>query len=175
MSARSVKLPLDKENPRVYLNDLLLRYVRHTMTAFAGYPPAYMLYYLCKSHEDRKTFDKKYLQGLDFEIGDRVCGVYVVGSRTDEQVVLDLDPPESYKGPKAEGMIVVEAELEDIKGESGDGTKEVEQHVVFKDHTVMWRKKGEGEKGPLESVVGRWVHGLMVRGLVEGGVRALMK
>ena len=140
------------------LNALLTRFVRHTMSSFSRYPPAYILYYLTKSPSDRQTFNAKYLQSLDFQPGDRVCGVYVVSSRSNNRVTLLLDAPKSYKGPRMEGMIVVEVEYE------GD-------EVEFRNHTIMWRKKGEGEKGPLESAVGRWVHALMVRALVEGGVK----
>ncbi|KAF2658348.1 hypothetical protein K491DRAFT_593362 [Lophiostoma macrostomum CBS 122681] len=139
---------------------VLIRFVRHTMSSFSRYPPAYILYFLTKSPYDRQTFNAEYLQSLDFKSGDRVCGVYVVSSRSNNRVTLSLDAPESYKGPNAEGMIVVEVE---DRGEE----------VVFSNHTVMWRKKGTGERGPLESAVGRWVHGFMVRALVEGGVGAV--
>lgn len=64
-------------------------------------------------------------------------------------------------GPKAEGVLVVEV-------------REEEEEVVFVNHTVMWRKRGMEKKGVLEGGVGRWMHGGMVRGLVEGGVRAVM-
>jgi hypothetical protein len=142
------------------LNAMLTRFLRHTMSSFSRYPPAYILYYLTKSPSDRQTFNANYLRSLDFQPGDRVCGVYVVSATSCHHVTLSLDAPESYKGPKAEGMIVVEVEDEG-------------EEVQVRNHTVMWRKKGEGERGPLESAVGRWVHALMVRALVEEGVKKL--
>lgn len=83
------------------------------MSSFSLYPPAYIFYYLTRSPSVRQTFNAKYLGSLDFQPGDRVCGVYVVTSRSDNHVTLSLNAPESYKGPKMEGMIVVEVEDEE--------------------------------------------------------------
>lgn len=83
-------------------------------------------------------------------------------SREQERITLTLDAPASYKGPPVEGVLVVE-----IK-EEGD-------RVAFINHTVMWRERGKGSAVVLEGKIGRWMHALMVRGLVEGGMRRLCR
>ncbi|KAF2247765.1 hypothetical protein BU26DRAFT_487481 [Trematosphaeria pertusa] len=135
--------------------------LRHTMATFSRQPPAWGIWYLIKDAKDRGTFDSAYIRSLQFAPGDRVCGVYVVSSRDAERVTLALDAPESYSGPLVEGMLVVEV-------------KEEGSETTFINHTVMWREKGKGRAGALESAGGRWMHGLMVRRLVESGVQRLL-
>ncbi|OAK97412.1 hypothetical protein IQ06DRAFT_296558 [Phaeosphaeriaceae sp. SRC1lsM3a] len=140
---------------------MLTRYLRHTMADFARRPPAWGLWYLIKDAKDRATFDTAYIRSLQFVPGDRVCGTYVVTSRAGGRITLSLSAPESYAGPLVEGMLIAE-----IKEEGGQTT--------FTNHTVMWREQGKGSAGVLEGTVGRWMHGLMVRSLVEGAVRQLV-
>jgi len=135
--------------------------LRHTMAIFSRRPPAWGIWYLVKDSKDRSTFNSAYIRSLQFALGDRVCGVYVVSSRDAARVTLDLNAPESYTGPLVEGMLVVEIKEEGIE-------------TTFVNHTVLWREKGKGSTGVLESAGGRWMHGLMVRGLVESGVRQLL-
>jgi hypothetical protein len=130
------------------------------MSAFARSPPALGLWFLTKSAEDRRTFRKAYLESLGFEIGDRVCGVYKVTLSTPHLVILSFDVPKSYTGSVMEGLIAVQI-MQD------------KTSTVFANHTIMWRKKGQGQPGVLEGRLGRWIHGIMVRGLVEGGVNAV--
>ena len=137
------------------------RFLRHTMATFSGYPPAWGIWYLIKDTKDRDTFSLPYIQALEFVPGDRVCGVYVVSSRDEERIALTLDAPESYKGPVVEGMLVIEL-------------KDEENETTFINHTIMWREKGKGSAGVLESPGGRWMHGLIARGLVESGVQKLL-
>lgn len=141
--------------------ELLTLFLRHTMATFSKYPPAWGIWYLIKDDNDRNTFDPVYIRSLPFAPGDRTCGVYVVASRDAKRVTLTLDAPESYTGPLVEGMLVVE-----IQEEGGQ--------TNFVNHTVMWRERGKGRAGVLEGTGGRWIHGLMVRGLVENGVRRLL-
>jgi hypothetical protein len=141
--------------------EMLTLFLRNTMATFSRYPPAWGIWYLIKDSKDRSTFNSAYIRSLPFALGDRACGVYVVSSRDAARITLELNAPESYTGPLVEGMLVVE-----IK-EEGDET-------TFVNHTVMWREKGKGSGGILESTGGRWMHGLMVRGLVESGVRQLL-
>jgi hypothetical protein len=132
-----------------------------TMTTFSRYPPAWGIWYLLKSAQDRETFDPAYIRSLDFAPGDRVCGVYVVSSSDAARIVLALDAPESYAGPRVEGMLVVE-----VREEGG--------WTTFLNHTVMWREKGKGSAGVLETKFGRWMHAFMVRGLLDSGVTQLL-
>ncbi|CAG5154290.1 uncharacterized protein ALTATR162_LOCUS3546 [Alternaria atra] len=140
--------------------EMMVLFLRHTMATFSKRPPAWGIWYMIKDAKDRNTFNSAYIRSLQFVLGDRVCGVYVVTSRDKERITLTLDAPGSYKGPLVEGMLVVEVK------EEGDQT-------TFINHTVMWREKGKGNAGVLEGVVGRWMHGLMVRGLIESGVQKL--
>jgi hypothetical protein len=142
-------------------SSLVKQLIRTTMTTFSRYPPAWGIWYMLKSAEDRRTFDPTYIRSLDFAPGDRVCGVYVVRSSDAAHIVLDLDAPESYAGPRVDGLLAVE-----IREEDGS--------TVFMNHTVMWREKGMGSSGVLESKFGRWMHAFMVRGLLNGGVTQLL-
>jgi len=142
--------------------ELLVPFLRHTMAIFCTRPPAWGIWHMIKDAKDRESFNAAYIRSLRFAPGDRVCGVYVVTSRNGKRVTLTLDAPASYRGPSVEGLLVVE-----VKEEGGQTT--------FINHTVMWREKGKGSAGVLEGKFGRWMHALMVRGLVEGGVQQLCK
>jgi len=142
--------------------ELLVPFLRHTMAIFSTRPPAWGIWHMIKDAKDRESFNAAYIRSLGFAPGDRVCGVYVVTSRDDERIALTLDAPASYKGPSVDGMLVVEV-------------KEERQRIAFINHTVMWREKGKESAGVLEGKFGRWMHALMVRGLVEGGVHQLCK
>ena len=140
---------------------MLTLYLRHTMADFATRPPAWGIWYLIKDAKDRATFDAAYIRSLHFVPGDRVCGTYVVASRENRRIILALNAPESYRGPLVEGLLITEIT------EEGDQT-------TFANHTVMWREHGIGRAGVLEGTIGRWMHGLMVRSLVDGGVRHVL-
>lgn len=152
-------------------SEALTRYLRHTMTMFANSPPSWAIWFLLKDPEVRRTFSAQYINSLHFRPGDRVCGVYVVTRRSltpqssDEKVYLAIQPPKSYTGPVVEGILV--AELRDGRHQSGQ--------LFMTNHTIMWREKGKGSPAVLESAMGRSFHALMVRRLVDGGVRAMMK
>ena len=141
-------------------SEMLTLFLRHTMTAFSRYPPAWGLWYLTKNTKDRDTFNPTYIQSLQFIPGDRVCGVYIVTLRDRGCVTLTLDAPASYVGPRVEGLLVVEI-------------KEDGSQTAFSNHTVIWREKDRGSAGVLEGAVGRWMHGLQVRSLIENGVKQL--
>ena len=141
-------------------SEMMVLFLRHTMAIFSKRPPAWGIWYMIKDAKDRNTFDSTHIRSLQFVLGDRVCGVYVVASHDKERITLTLDAPGSYERLLVEGMLVIEVK------EEGDQT-------TFINHTTMWREKGKGNAGVLEGVVGRWMHGLMVRGLIESGVRKL--
>jgi hypothetical protein len=141
--------------------EMLTLFLRHTMATFTRYPPAWGIWYLTKGAKDRATFNTGYIRSLQFVPGDRVCGAYVVTLRDRDRVTLTLNAPESYVGPLVEGVLVIEI-------------KEEESQTVFVNHTVMWREKEKGSPGVLEGPVGRWMHRLLVRGLVEKAVQQLL-
>jgi hypothetical protein len=153
VSTASLRASLAPELPTLFL--------RHTMTLFSRSLPAWGIWYLLKSAKDRSTFDQAYIRSLRFEPGDRVCGVYVVTSKHMTRITLALDAPQSYTGPVVEGMLVVEVREEGNK-------------TTFVNHTIMWREKGRGSAGVLESAGGRWMHGLMVKRLVDSGIRQVL-
>lgn len=152
---------------------LLNTYLRTTMRMFTRTPQALLMRRLLTGRP-RHTFDAAYLSACAFAPGDRVCGVYVVSSRTSsssssysDRAVLALAPPvEGWSGPVVRGRLV--AAVEAVEGREG--------MVRAVNETVLWRRrrKGDGE-GPvfLEGWIGRWVHGFMVQWMMVGGVRAL--
>ncbi|KAI1464155.1 uncharacterized protein F4812DRAFT_214226 [Daldinia caldariorum] len=178
------------------LSGLLDSYLAATMTAFAGTAQAYFLKRVGAALEDTqraeefaKTFDPAYISACKFRPGDRVCGVYVVRSRSRSKgrVVLEVAPPEGWKGPAVEGVLVVGFDLEVAAGRGRKSEREkeregrgrsysseaVEGDVRFVNETVMWRERDGGVSTPLEGRVGRWLHTLMVRKLVVKGVQAV--
>ncbi|KAI1798525.1 hypothetical protein F4811DRAFT_203423 [Daldinia bambusicola] len=180
------------------LSGLLDSYLSATMTAFAGTGQGYFLKRLAAGLENRegaeeykRTFEAEYIAACKFRPGDRVCGVYVVRSRSRSKgrVVLEVAPPEGWTGPAVEGVLVVGFDLEVAGGRGRRSEREkereresrgrsysseaVEGDVRFVNETVMWREKDGGVSTPLEGRVGRWLHTLMVRKLVVKGVQAV--
>ncbi|KAH8204022.1 hypothetical protein TruAng_001833 [Truncatella angustata] len=146
-------------------------YMRTTMGLFARTPQAWFMRRIIGDPGVRRTFDAEYLDRCDFEVGDRVCGVYVVTSRTQpknrsdggttggEMVVLSLSPPEGWAGPVVRGSLIV--------GYNREG------HMIqLINETVLWREKKE-KPVFLEGVVGRWAHSFMVQWMVLRGLEAL--
>jgi hypothetical protein len=108
------QLPALKEDfgdePSLTLNDLLARYLRANMLTFTYTPQAPLLKWMCKAAEAKRTFDKDYLENLGFAVGDLVCGVFRVVVFEHGRIEMALDPHESFKGPRTEGMIVAKVE-----------------------------------------------------------------
>ncbi|KAI1655404.1 hypothetical protein F4813DRAFT_398502 [Daldinia decipiens] len=178
------------------LSGLLDSYVGATMAAFSWTPQALLLARMGAAVADpeayRRSFDADYLAACRFRPGDRVCGVYVVRSRSRSKgrVVLDLAPPEGWTGPVVGGVLVVgfdidvdrtgrgrrnerEREREGKGKGGGSGKDEGEGEIRFVNETVMWREKEGGKATLLEGWVGRWFHTMMARWLVVKGVEAV--
>ncbi|KAI8962573.1 hypothetical protein F5Y11DRAFT_185583 [Daldinia sp. FL1419] len=171
------------------LDGLLEAYLSATMTAFSWTPQALVMARMGSGVADpeayRRTFSAEYLAACRFRPGDRVCGVYVVRtrSRSKGRVVLDVSPPEGWKGPVVGGALVVGFDVERAgrgKGRSGrrgrgdsgaDG--EGADEIRFVNETVMWREKEGGKATLLEGRLGRWLHTFMARWLVVKGVAAV--
>lgn len=139
---------------------LLNTYIRTTMQAFSWTPQAMLMHFIIKDPAAKHTFDVSYLVDCNFQASDRVCGVYVVSSRSDERITLDLDPPVGWIGPIVKGCIVV-----GLEKAGGD-------EVRFVNETVLWRGKNE-KPTVLESAFGRWMHGFMISWMVVRGVAAV--
>lgn len=142
------------------LSGLLNIYVRTTMRAFSWTPQALLMRYIIKDTAAKQTFDASYLLNCNFQVSDRVCGVYVISSRSAERIVLDLAAPPGWTGPVVKGCIVVGVE------------KLVGNNVRFLNETVLWRETSE-KPTVLESTVGRWIHGFMVGWMIVKGVEAV--
>ncbi|KAK1759035.1 hypothetical protein QBC47DRAFT_370960 [Echria macrotheca] len=148
---------------------LLTRYIRATMTAFSGTPQVFLLKRMLPRDDGdtRRTFQREWIQTLDFNEGDRVNGFWRVAHRgrcggEEERVELVMDAPAGYQGPVVQGVVVVGMET---AGRDG---------VVFVNETWMWREKDE-RKVLLESAAGKWLHGLLSSWLVTRGLDALLK
>ncbi|KAI1453064.1 hypothetical protein F4805DRAFT_478764 [Annulohypoxylon moriforme] len=146
------------------LEGLLEAYLGATMRAFTWTPQALVMALMGSALGDpegyRRTFEALYLSECRFEIGDRVCGVYVVRSRRRGRAVLGLLPPPGWKGPVVTGAL-------NVGFDHIDGDK-----VKFVNETVMWRRVGE-KPTLLEGSVGRWLHTLMASWLVVKGIGAV--
>ncbi|KAI4597152.1 hypothetical protein KJ359_004664 [Pestalotiopsis sp. 9143b] len=141
---------------------LLDTYLRTTMRMFTRTPQALLMRRML-SGPPRHTFDAAYLSACAFAPGDRVCGVYVVSSRTASRAVLTLAPPtEGWSGPVVRGRLVAA-----VEGGDGGGM------VRTVNETVLWRRRHGEAPVFLEGWVGRWVHGFMVQWMMVGGARAL--
>lgn len=144
--------------PDVALPDLLTCLLRHNLATFAHFPQAWILR-LNTPSRDRHTFSAEYVQSSNFKEGDRICGVYRVIVRTENQVELSM-----VRGPVT-GRLVI--------GYAFDKDKEM---VIFSNETVMWipKDKEGGGKIPLENPLLRFFHEMAAWWLMDSGVRFLM-
>jgi hypothetical protein len=151
---------------------LMTTYLRTTMKAFTWTPQAFFLR-SAVGPDAKATFDADFLDALEFEVGDRVDGVYTVsyrGARSgepEERVEMMLDPPESYHGPVVQGMIISGIEL--LPGDGEEATQ-----AVFINETWLWRRL-EDKPTLLEGAVGRWLHSLLAQWLVVKGLKAVSR
>ncbi|ETS75182.1 hypothetical protein PFICI_13666 [Pestalotiopsis fici W106-1] len=166
------------------LSGLLDTYLRTTMRLFTYTPQAWLMRRLMTDPEARRTFETGYLSSCDFAVGDRVCGVYVVTSRSaprqeeDEEgretVVLVLAPPQGWTGPVVKGRLIAVLEEEEQKEEDMEGGNGV-RTIRAVNETVLWRRR-EGEAPVfLEGAVGRWLHAFMVQWMVIRGVQTVKR
>lgn len=151
---------------------LLETFLRTTMALFARTPQAWLIRRAITDSNAKLTFNEQYLGKCNFEVGDRVCGAYVVtfrdtigtvgnGDDVGEIVVLSLSPPDCWTGPVVQGRLVV-------------GFQKVHDGVRLINETILWRRK---EEKPvfLEGVVGRWTHAFMVQWMMVRGMKRLMQ
>ena len=144
--------PVQKELlPALDTNTLLTTYLRSTMVRFSSFPQAWVLRLI----SDRTTFRKAYIQNLEFEDGDVVCGLYRVVLRTEEKVEFLL------KQGSVEGRLVV-------------GVKPRGADMEFYSETVMWKGKDDKAAMPLERAVPKWLHELASWSLLESGTNHLV-
>ncbi|KAJ5355901.1 hypothetical protein N7517_010510 [Penicillium concentricum] len=142
---------------------LFTRLVRRNMRAFSRSPQALMLAMASKTSEQKESFGTGHLSELDFEVGDLVCGAYRVVVRSKDRVEFEI---------KVEAVDFVQGRLS-ISFEE-DGSHGEERMVVFSSETVMWKRKDEVRKMPLERPPVRWMHETVTWWLLDSGVRYLV-
>ena len=141
--------------PPIDQSTLLTKYLRHNMVRFSRFPQAWILRLLC-TRSERETFNRTYLQALDFKEGDVVCGIYKVLVRRAGKIELELKP----MGP-VKGRLVIAIEK---NGEE----------MTFSNETVTWKGRNETVAMPLERGIGKWTHELASWWLLESGIDYLM-
>ncbi|KAI0183146.1 hypothetical protein EV127DRAFT_447840 [Xylaria flabelliformis] len=150
---------------------LLETYLATTMRMFTWTPQAFVMKFMVSripgGAAHANTFSSTYLDACTFELGDRVCGVYRVRERVCDpkgvRILLDLSPPEGWKGPVVSGVLDCGFVVE----KKGD-----ESFVRFVNETVLWRRRDE-KPTLLEGTVSRWLHTLMVSWMMVRGVEAV--
>ena len=153
------------ENPESYLSQVLQVYASAAQKAFASTPQAFLIRSLLEP-DRKRTFDAAWIQGLAFEHGDIVNGVYKVSyrgqdqARNTERVELIIEAPPSYPGHVPNGLILAEVER------VGNG------NLVFTNETWMWRRRTE-KPTLLETGLGGWTHTLLAGWLIMKGIQAV--
>ncbi|KAH6716023.1 hypothetical protein BKA61DRAFT_602364 [Leptodontidium sp. MPI-SDFR-AT-0119] len=142
--------------PDLSLDELIVLYLKHTMSQFSRLPQAYLLKTMADP-EDRKTFEADYISTLDFKEGDLVHGIYRVIARSDGKVEFALKPLGVVKGSR----LVVAIER---KGDE----------LVCSSETAMWKYAGEKGLMPLERRLMKWMHEIASWGLLRSGTKYLM-
>jgi hypothetical protein len=137
---------------------LFTKLIRRNMTAFSRFPQSLLLAMASETPEQKRSFNKEYLATLDFEVGDLVCGVYRVVTRSTDRVEFEI------------GL----EKMEFVQGRLGISFREEDGNFVFCSETVMWRRADEGRKMPLERGAVRWMHEIASWWLTDSGVRYLV-
>ena len=137
---------------------MLTSYIRRNMMCFSRFPQAWAIYYMVKSSELQQTFKRAYIQSLDFQVGDVVCGVYRVELRSPNSVELGMAP---FQGsPPVDGLLVIE-----IVDQAGQ--------LTFRNETLQWARKESLALLPLEQPVIRWLHNFTTWWLLDTGCKFL--
>ena len=152
-------VPLSDLSLTLSTPDLLLAYIRHNMTLFSNRTPQGWLMRLMAPSVYRHTFDRNYLAGSNFEIGDVICGVYRVEHRSPTGVELKLLVPPSHEGKVNQGFLYVTMRVDD-------------GFLMVQNDVYVYRRKDE-PKTILEGWLGAWAHGIMAMWLMDQGVAML--
>jgi hypothetical protein len=142
--------------PDLSLDELIILYIKHTMSRFARLPQAYLLKTISDT-EKRKTFETDYVTTLDFKEGDLVNGIYRVKARSEGKIEFELMPIGVVKGSRL--VIGIERKGDDF---------------VCSSETVMWKDAGEKGLMPLERSVTKWMHEIAAWWLLRSGTKYLM-
>ncbi|RHZ63598.1 uncharacterized protein CDV56_107139 [Aspergillus thermomutatus] len=140
--------------PSHNLPTLFVLLLRRNLTVFSHFPKAWKQRSTC-SWELRRTFRSSYIQSLDFNEGEVICGVYRVLVRKPDRVEFEIDMKE------CEGRWVIRYWEEGEK-------------VVFCSETVSWRLTETETPMPGENRMLRFIHETMAWWLLDSGVRYLM-
>ncbi|SMQ51411.1 unnamed protein product [Zymoseptoria tritici ST99CH_3D7] len=128
--------------------------LRRNMASLSRMPQGWMLWLVLSLPEQRRTFSREYIESLDFEEGDVVCGIYRVAVRTAVHVELELQAPTSDW--PISGLTIISLRPRN------DGASLISE-------TIQWTKKDSGAILPLERWVGGFLHSFAARWLVVTG------
>ncbi|OBT70359.1 hypothetical protein VE03_00309 [Pseudogymnoascus sp. 23342-1-I1] len=150
-----------EEMPDLEGGEMVKLYLRETMGLFARrFPQAYLLRAVAPG--GARTFERAYIEGCGFEVGEVVAGVYRVakreGGREGGSVEFEMVMGVEKREGAPEGRLVV-------------GGREVEGEWEWWSETVMWIE--EGGKMPLEKRGVRWLHEVAAWWLLGRGVAYL--
>ncbi|KAG4423859.1 hypothetical protein IFR04_003004 [Cadophora malorum] len=149
-------IPVSKV-PDLSSDELVILYLRHTMSRFARMPQAYVMKAIA-TPEERKTFEPSFIETLDFKVGDVVQGMYRVIARCEGKVEFEMTP---LVGVMKGGRLVISTER---KGDE----------LVCGSETVMWKDARDKEKMHLEKGIVKWFHEIASWGLLKAGTKYLM-
>ncbi|UNI22900.1 hypothetical protein JDV02_008744 [Purpureocillium takamizusanense] len=155
---------------------LLRAYIRAAHVAFSWTPQALLMRAMIKEPSLKRSFDRDWIDALDFVPGDMVNGVYrashyskEAGSVSERSELL-IEVPASYKGPPVKGLLVAAIEP---AAASSTSDEEDEEAVVFVNETWMWRGVDEPPT-LLESPLGGWFHGKLAGWLILKGLSTVV-
>lgn len=130
------------------LERVFTKSLRRNTGWFARFPQSWMIWLIARTPEQRDSFSRDHIEGLEFRLGELVCGVYRVAKRMAGRVEIAMELPSRAGAPaRVGGMLIISLESSD----AGKGT-------VMRTETWQWTKAGSGVVLPLERGVVRWMH-----------------
>ena len=135
--------------------ELFTKLVRRNMSTFVLFPQAWAIW-ATTPFAQRHTFKASYIDSLDFQEGDIVCGLYRVIVRTSNTVELEFMEP-----APVQGRLVI-------------NFQEIDATLAFSTGMAMWENRNDKTIMPLERPVARPLHQMTAWWLLDSGVRYLM-
>jgi hypothetical protein len=158
---------VNQEEKSVHV-DLLTLFLRRDMAVFCASPQAKLVYLVTgafwpsTSPSFQLSFSPAHINGLDFNEGDLVCGMYTVVLGTPTKCEFELQNPRERNpgNPKVNGRMVISYETVGMN------------KTLFASEMVMWRRADDKQTVmPLERIVPHWMHMVTQTYLLDSGVR----
>lgn len=138
--------------------ELFTKLVRRNMAAFSNLPQSWMMSMMAKTPEQRESFKKSHLLGIDYREGDLFCGFYRVIKRGPLKVEIDMEPP-----PRVGSM---SGRLVFSLHRTMDG-------AFLRTETLQWVAKDAETTLPLEKPPIRFMHEIASAWLLVSGAEYL--